>query len=516
MNSKMNDDGRDNRIAQNSIALTIRMIIVLCINLYTTRVLLNALGVEDYGIYNVVCGFVSMLSFLSTAISNGIQRFYNVELAKENIEGGINVFNASLAIQTLLAIIIIIILETIGVWYLSNNIVIPIERISAAQIVFQCSVLSFVLAIMQTPFSAAIIAHERMNFYALVSVLNAILNLIIVIITNSSKHDRLILYAILTTTINIITLLANVFYSRNKFVEIKFKKSIDKNIFKQMIGFSSWNIFGTFSSISLDQGMNLMLNLSFGPVVNAARGIAMQIRGGLQSFVSNLTIPIRPQVIQSYICEDTKRTMGLTYSISKLSCFCLYMIALPILLEIHFVLTYWLKGNVPEHTASFVFIIIGITLINNLNSAISGIVHASGKMKRYQLTTSAVSLSSIPACYILLKFGGSAEIALITNLFFIFLSQCVALIILKSIINYEISTYLKNVILPFFKILAVSIWIPLILRITMPWGWFRFLAVCITSETIVLISISAIGLNTQEKYIVKSLFNKLIKEHGQK
>lgn len=509
----MNDNASGNkRIARNSIFLSIRMVFVLCINLYTTRAVLNALGVEDYGVYNVVCGCVSMFSFLSTAISNGIQRFFNFELAKNGIEGGKKVYNTALLIQFILAILFFAILETVGLWYLNNHVVVPLGRENAAFWNFQFAVLSFILIVIQSPFSAAIMAHEKMDYYAIISVSNAVLNLLVVLILDLFSFDKLVLYGSLILLVNITTFLMNIIYARLSFAEIRIERLFDRKLLREMIGFSGWNVFGSFSGIMMDQGMNLLLNSFFGPVVNAARGVTMQIRGGLQSFVQNITIPIRPQVIQSYAKGDVSRTINLTFSISKLSCLLLFALSLPILVEIDFVLDTWLKGNVPEHTSTFAFIVIAITFINNLNSAVSGVVHASGKMRNYQVSTSLVALLSLPVCYLVLRYGASPELAMCISFLFIALSQIVALLVLRTIVSFKLRYYLEQVILPVVKVAIVCIWMPVILHIYVQEGFLRFASIIVASEICVIPAAYYLALNNTEKTLIKELLLKLMKK----
>ena len=510
----MSDTSANNkRIARNSIFLSLRMVFVLCITLYTARVVLQMLGVEDYGVYNVVCGFVSMFTFLSTSLSNGIQRFYNYELGKNGVDGACKVYNTSLIIQIALLIIIIIISETFGLWYMYSKMVIPESRMIAAQWIFQFSIFSFAFVILQAPYMAAVMAHEKMDYFAIVSVLDAIFKLAIVFVVPCFRGDNLILYGFLVTLISVFNFLCYCLYSKAKFPEIKIKHTFDKNLFKDMLGFSGWNIFGSFSGVMKEQGINLVINLFFGPVVNAARGIAAQVNNGLQGFVTTITTPVRPQVIQSFAKGDVKRTMRLTYSISKLSCMFLYLMALPVVFEIDFILKLWLGNNIPEHTNKFVIIIIIISFLNNLNSAVSGVVHASGKMKTYQLSTSLIASLCIPFSYIILYLGYSAEWALWMVFITMVLAQFVALLVLKTIVNYSLFDYLKKVLIPLFMVVLSTIWIPFSINSMVSEGWIRlvintFLCIVIITTSIYLIGFS----NTERMLFNQMVLNKLKKQ----
>lgn len=494
------------RIAKNTLFLSIRMVIVLGINLYATRAILNMMGIEDYGIYNLVCGFVSMFTFLSTSMSNAIQRFYNYELGKNGLTGARNVYNTSLLVQILFALLIVLFTEIIGLWYLNHKMIIPDNRIFAAQSLFHFSIASFFFIIIKSPFLASVMAHEKMDFYAIVSVLDAIIKLLIILIIPYLYGDRLILYGALLTFISFTDFIIYYIYAKRHFSEITFNWHFDKELFKQMLSFSGWNIFGTFSGVMKEQGINLVINLFYGPVVNAARGVAAQVNSGLQSFISTLSTPVRPQVIQSYATGNVSRTMTLTYSISKLTCLFLYLITLPIIYEIDYILHLWLGDNVPEYASIFVIIIILTSFINNLNSAISGVVHASGKMKVYQLTTSIMALSSIPLSYYSLKLGLPPETALWIVLITMLLVQIVALLVLKNIIKYSIKEYLSRVIIPILKVIICTIWIPyFIIRLSSP-NFTRLIIVFLTSTTLTSVIIYFLGLNNDERKLLLKVF----------
>lgn len=500
------------RIAKNTILLSIRMIFVLCLNLYTTRVTLDALGVNDFGIYNVVCGFVSMFTFLNTSMSNGIQRFFNFELGKNGVDGARKVYVTSLVVQGLLLLIILLLTETFGLWYLNNKMVIPVERFVAAQWIFQFSIISFVFVIMQVPYGASIMAHEHMSYYAFIGIMDAVLKLIIVLlIPYAVDTDRLILYGFLLMMISVLNFALAFIYSRSKFEEIRIKPLFDKTLFKSMLSFSGWNIFGTFSNMMREQGLNVILNLFFGPVVNAARGVAYQVASGLQGLVANVSTAIRPQMVQSYAQGNTTRTITLMFSLSKIGICVLYIVAYPILLEIDFVLNLWLKNDVPLHTSSFVIIVVLISFLNNLNSAVSGVVHATGKMRNYQVIGSLITLSSIPVAYYALKIGSNPNSVFWISFVFTGFMQVASLFILRSLVHFSLRKYAKEVLLPFVVVVATSFIIPLILCYFMQYGWTRFILVLFFSVATSSLSLYFLGLNKKEKDLINSIISKVIK-----
>ena len=506
LSSIMSNSENNKRIAKNSLFMSIRMVIVLAITLYTSRVILGVLGVEDYGVYNVVAGFVTMFGFFNSSLSNGIQRFYNFELGKNGVEGARRVYNMALLIQILLALIIVLPTEFLGLWYLHNKMVIPEGRMFAAEWIFQLSLLTFVLHIIQVPYTAAVMAHERMDFYAVVSIINVLISLGAVFLIPHLGGDALILYGALIALIALITLVLYIGYAKINFKEIVIEKVFRLSLFKEMLSFSGWNIFGTLGQMMKDQGVNLILNFFFGPIVNAARGIANQVNGGLQSFVANITVPVRPQVVQSYATGDVERSLSLTYTISKLSCYFLLLMALPIMLEIDFVLKVWLGDNVPEHTSIFVVIIVLNSFINNLNAAVSGVVHASGKMKTYQLCGGTISLASVAVVYIAMLIWDIPSIALIVLLTLDIVRQFVALIILKSIVNeFSLKAYLFDVLIPLLLVVFFALIIPMCAHYYMTDGILRFLIVFIVTFFSVLMSIYIVGLNKNEKKIIRQI-----------
>ena len=491
--------------------MSIRMVVILLISLYTTRVVLRALGVEDYGIYNVVAGFVSMFVFLNTSMSNAAQRFFNYELGKNGVKGAQDVYNTSLKIQLILAFFVLLTTESIGLWYLHHKMVIPAGRMFAAESVFHLSVCAMFLTIMNVPYMAAVMAHERMDFFALLGIFDVVFKLLIVVLLPFFSGDKLILYGILYLFISFLNLLFYFIYSKKNFVEIKLSHNQQKGLFKSMLSFSGWNFFGSFSSIMKEQGLNLILNLFFGPIVNAARGIANQINGALQGFVNNIAIPVRPQVVQSYAAGNYSRTMSLTYTVSKLSVFFLLIISLPIIYEIDFILKLWLGDNVPKHTNTFAIIVILISFVNNLNAAISGVIHASGKMMKYQVVTSSISLLCLPAAYIALRLGSSPEFAMIMVLLFASISQIASIKILQEIVSFPINDYLSKVIYPIILTVLLSVFITYIPHLVFDERLSRFVITLLLGLSVTSITGYYVCLNKSERIMFNQFVRDLIK-----
>ena len=496
------------RIARNSLFMSLRMVFVLSLTFYATRAILEILGEIDYGVYNTVCGFVSLFSFLNLSISNGIQRFYNFELDCHGIKGACRVYNTALRIQFLAAILLLLVIEVVGIWYINHKLVCPAERLDAAMWAFHFSAVGFTLTIIQAPYSAAIMAHEKMDFYALVSVLDAFLKLGIVFMLRFISYDSMATYAALYASINLLNLLLYAFYAKWNFPEIVFKKLIDRKLFCSMICFSGWNIFGSFSGIMKEQGINLIFNFFCGPIVNAAKALAAQINAGLMAFVSNIIIPVRPQVVQSYANQNYDRTLRLTYGVSRVTSCVITLITLPIILDTHFILHLWIK-SIPEYTDTFVIIVILISFVNNLNSAVSGVIHASGQMMLYQTVCSSVSLMCIPTAYLLLKYGYSPNYALLMVLLWTTLSQYVSLLIMKRVINFTLISYTKEVLWPLLKMIVLSAIIPTIIRLNMDEGWLRFLLIGSTSVVMTTLCSYLFAMQASEKEMIKEYVRKI-------
>ena len=491
--------------------MTIRMVIVLVIGIYTSRVLLHTLGVEDFGIYNVVCGFVSMFAFLNTSMNNGIQRYYNYELGINGEDGARKVYHCSIITQITIAIIVIVLTESIGLWYVYNKLVVPVERFETSVWIFHSAVASLLFLIIQIPYSAAIMAHEKMDYYAICSVLDIMLKLLIVLALPYIGGDNLKTYGLLIIAVSIIDFAMYFVYARRKFPELRGKYKFERGLFREMVRFSGWNLFGSFAGVMKEQGLNVILNLFFGPVVNAARGLAYQVSGGVQSFIINITTAARPQLTQSYAQGNTERTINIMYSMSKMSYLCLYMLALPVMMEVDFLLKLWLGNQVPEHTNSFVILVVGYTLVNVFNAPTSFVVHATGKMKKYQLISSVWGLLLLPASYFALYLGTEPEFVFVLNIIFMVIGQVISVIILRSLIVFSVKIYLYKVILSCALLSIFSAIPPIVTKSLIEEGFVRFVIVSLVSSISIACLSYIIVFNIAERQILKGLVYKIIK-----
>ena len=512
----MSNLNNNKRIAKNSLFMSIRMVVVLIIALYTTRAVLRILGVEDYGVYNVVCGFVSMFTFLNTSMSHGIQRFFNFELGKNGEDGANLVYNSAIIIQFVLAIIIIAVSETIGLWYIHNKMVIPEGRMIAAEWIFQFSVIGFFFVITQAPYTAAVMAHEKMDFYAMVSIMDALFKLGIVFVLEFVNGDHLIVYGFLHLLINVLNFGLYFFYCKSKFKEIHYspvwKRDGAQSMIRKMLGFSGWNVFGSFSQTMRDQGINLIMNLFYGPIVNAARGVAVQINTAVTNLVTSVITPVRPQVIQSFARNEMGRVMNLTFSISKFSLCFLFILSLPICSEIDFILSIWLGDSVPKYTSIFSIIIIATDFLLVPMNSLATLVHASGNMRNYQVIGSIVKMTSVPIAYVLLKFGYSPEWSLVMVLIFDGLGLIVGMFIIKTLMPFSIIEYFKRVVIP---ILPVFIITPLIIspiHICLKEGLNRFFIEGLIGTLCILLGLYFISMTKSERKLVDGFIYKFLKK----
>lgn len=447
-------------IAKNTLFLSLRMVFVLFVSLYTSRVFLNVLGVEDYGISNVVAGFVSMFSFLNTSLANAIQRFYNAELGKNGSKGITKVYNTSLVIQGIIALFVVALLESVGLWYLYEKMVIPSDRFEVAFWLYQFSTISAAVVIMQSPFTAAVMAYERMNTYAVISILEVILKLGFALALPYISIDRLLMYGAFYMVLSILTFLSYFIYSKKEFKELHFQRSYKKSMFKDMISFSGWNLCGTFACMIREQGLNMVLNIFFGPIVNAARGVAYQVSGALQGFVSNLSLAAKPQMVQSFATGDSSRTIKLMYTMSKFSFIFLFVLSVPVIFNIDYILHLWLGNVVPDHAANFVILVIITNFMNNLNAPLSNVVYATGKMRNYEVTFSVINLLIIPISFIVLKLGAPAEMAFIVYLVMTVFVQIGCLLVIQTLTKISLSDYFMSLIVPI--VIVACITLPLI------------------------------------------------------
>ena len=488
------------------------MFFILIVSLYTSRVVLNVLGVSDYGVYNVVAGFVLLFGFLNATLSSSMQRFYNYEGGKRGIDGYKDVYCTGFWIHLFLAFIIFIILESFGVWYINNVMVIDDARLVAANYLFHFSAISMVLVILQVPYLSAIIAKECMDYYAVVSIVDVILKLIIILALPYIPQDKLIIYGAMSLIIAFADFLMYYVYCKRKFLFIKLSTTIDKQIFKELLLFSSWNLIGTFAVLLKGQGLNLLLNNFFSTIVNAARGVAFQVNGAISGFTNNLATAFRPQIVDSYAKDDRQRTQMLMFAESKFCYSLIIVLILPVSLEIDYLLSLWLGNAIPPQTNSFTILVLIDLLLGTLNAPVTQIAFATGKIRNYQILNSTINLLVIPFCFILLKVGYAAESVFVITILSTAINQIVCLILLHKIFKYSYLKYLYDVFLPCLGMTIFLPIIPLLIRLNMEESFLRFLLVGMLDVFMALLLTYYIILNKSEKSLItKYLYKKYAK-----
>lgn len=497
------------RIAKNTLMLYFRMILTMLVSLYTSRVILNTLGVEDYGIYNVVGGVVTMFAFFNGAMSSATQRFLSFELGKGDFVKLRKTFNAAQMIHIGIAVLIFILSETVGLWFVKTYLVIPPERMEAALWVYHFSVLSFMISIIQVPYNAMIISHERMHIYAYFSILEVSLKLLIVFILTWISFDKLKLYGILLFAITLIITAAYRIYALKHFKETKFQLVKDKVLYKTLISFSGWSLFGSVANVAKGQGVTIILNIFFGPVVNAARAIASQVQSAVYTFVSNFQIAINPQIIKSF-AEGSKEYMySLIFRSAKFSFYLLFIITLPIILEIDQILFLWLK-TIPEMTSLFTIFTLIIIQLWALSNPLVIAIQATGNIRLFQIISGTTMILILPLSYIFFRFGYPPILAYLIDLLVELILLFVRLLFVKKLINFPFKHFLKDVIVKNVFIVLISIFIPIIIVKYMEVSILRLIIVFCVSILCSVIIIYYFGLLKAERSYLKSIIKKFL------
>lgn len=496
-----NTSDNNKRIAKNTLLLYFRMLFMMAVSLYTSRIVLNALGVEDFGIYNVVGGVVTMFSMLSGSLSSAITRFITYELGVGNQENLKKIFSSAVTIQIGLAILIVLLAEAVGVWFLNIKMNIPEARMVAANWVFQFSILTFAINLISVPYNASIIAHERMSAFAYISILEAMGKLAIAYLIMVSPMDRLVFYAILMCTVALIVRFVYGIYCKRHFEECTYRFIFDKDLLKRMFGFAGWNFIGATSSVLRDQGGNVVINLFCGPAANAARGIAFQVNNAINGFVTNFITALNPQITKSYATGDHDYMMTLIFQGARLSFYMLLLLSLPVLINTHYILGLWLK-TVPEHAVLFVQLVLVFAMSESISQPLITAMLATGKIRTYQLVVGGLQMMNLPVSYILLRMGMFPETVLVVA---ITISQCclaARLIMLRDMIGLSIRKYMKKVYLNVLTVTVITAIIPSLLTIQLEETLLDFVLLCLTSLICTGIVIYYIGCNKAERQFI--------------
>lgn len=487
------------RIAKNTIFLYIRMMVVMLVSLFTSRVILNTLGATDYGIYNVVGGIVTIVSFLNSALGASTSRFLTFALGEKNIQKQKSTFGACLNLHIGIALLVLILGETVGLWFFYEKMVIPDERMVAAFWVYQFSILTTMVSFTQVPYNASLIAHEEMSIYAYVGLYEALSRLIIAYLITISPIDKLVFYGLLLLINTIVVQLFYRWYAVKHFEECRFSLVKDKVLYKRLLSYGGWDLFGNLALVCQGEGVNLLLNVFFGPVVNAARAIAFQIQGAVTQFVSNFMTAVRPQVIKNYAEGNVDKMYTMTFYAAKFSYILMLALVVPIIYEIRFILGIWLGDAVPDETALFAVIVLMTYTWRTFHIAALMPYHAIGKIKTGNVTIGSLMIATLPIGYVLFKCGCPAYSVFLA----IFAVEIVGMFAIYWLIHrYEYFPYkyvFTRILMPCGLVTIFTIIVPTFITHLMNDGWARLIIVGISTEFSLLLSALYLGLNKEER-----------------
>lgn len=471
---------------------------MMTISFFTTRLTLHALGVTDYGVNNVVGGLVSMFSLLSNSLSSATGRFLTFGLGEGDMNKLKKTFSMSVNIHIVLALIVVIAIETIGVWFLDHKMTIPADRLTAANWVLQCSVIAFVVGLFSVPYNAAIIAHEKMSAFAYMTIFDAISRLLIVFGIYYYSGDRLILFAILTLAQSLIRQLIYQIYCRRKFEECSYRWGWDGQLGKNMFSFAGWNFIGCTAGLMKDQGVNIVINLFADPTVNAARGIAMQVNGIVCQFIGNFTMALNPQIIKDYAANELDQMHKLIFWGTRLSYYLFMFLSIPIFFEIEKILQIWL-GQVPEHTVLFARLVLVLSLSEIISNTLITAQMATGNIRNYQIVVGGILLLNLPVSYLLLRIGLLPEITVAVAIIISQIALIARLWFLRSMIKLSARQFLQHVYINVLGVTAIATLAPLICYCTMSPDYIRLFVLSAVSCISSGLAIYYVGCNKEER-----------------
>lgn len=486
------------RIVKNTMYLYMRMFVILIVSLYTSRVILHVLGVSDYGIYNIIAGVVVLFSFINGALTSATQRYLNFYIGKRDEKKTHDVFCMSMNIYIVLSIVFLILAETVGLWFVNTQINIPEDRMVAANWVYQFTVFSFMLNLTRIPYNATLIAYEKMDFYAYLSLFDVILKLIIVYLLYISPGDKLIVYGFLFMLTDLIDNVIYRIYCKRKFITATYKYVWKKDMFRSLLSFSGWSLLGNAASVFVQQGLNILVNIFYGVTLNAALGIANQVAGKVTQFFSNFQTAFNPQIVKYY--AEGKRTdfFNLIYRSSRLSYYLMLIVAFPLILKIDVILSLWLV-DVPKYTGIFCQLILVYYLIEALTGPLWMSVQATGNIKLYQILVSTANFLNLPLIYVSLKLNFPVwtvwGIRIIIDLI-IYLVRC---IFLNIKVDMSLCEYFKEVLQPVFWVTLISLPIPILFEQMVEGYYSNFIGSIILALICTAIATFFIGLKKGER-----------------
>jgi O-antigen/teichoic acid export membrane protein len=503
------------RIAKNTLMLYFRQILIMLVSLYTVRVVLNTLGAEDYGIYNVVAGVVTMFGFLSNSMASASQRYFSFEIGRNDYEQLEKTFSLSLTIYLFIGLLILLLAETIGLWFVNNKLVIPVARIGAARWIYQFAILSFLLTMITTPYMASVIAHENMSVYAYVSILEATLRLLIVYILQMIAVDKLKLYGLLMFAVTFVNTGIYRFLCAKRYKECGFRFYWNRELFKGIIGFTGWSMFGSLTGIIRNQAVTILLNQFFNPVTVAARGIALQINGAVSSFSQNFSTALQPQIVKTYSAGEKERMFRLIADGARTTWFLLFLFALPLVLEMPFVLALWLK-NPPEYTVVFTRLAVIDVLVNSISLPLMTAARAPGKMKLYESVLGSIQICCFVLTWIALILGAPAESSMLVSIGISGVMFFARLLIVRKLISYPLRYFFHKALVPVCAVTAAAAALPVAAYILLKQSLIRFCIVTPASVVSACFWMYVIGLNAAERIQIKRLLRRKLERFHKK
>lgn len=490
------------RIAKNTLLLYLRTIFVMAISLYTSRIVLQALGVEDYGIYNVVGGIVSMFSLISGSLSGSISRFITYELGHGDKEKLKRIFSTGINIQLFLSLLIVLLAETVGFWFLNFKMNIPTERMGAANWVLHCSALAFVINLISVPYNAVIVAHEKMSAFAYISIFDALLKLLVAYLIIYTSWDKLIYYSILYVVVAIILRLVYGIYCTRNFVESRYQWVHDNNLIKEMSGFAGWTFFSSTAYLFNTQGVNILINLFFNVGINAARGIATQVQSAMMQFVTNFTTAINPQITKLYAAGNITEMKKLVIRGAKFTGLLSLILFLPVLMETDYILQLWLV-EVPDHTAAFIRLAIIGTMIDYLGNTLYTACMATGRIRRYVILITSVGCLVFPLTLLCFYLGAPVESTyVIFAVVYIFVDAS-RLYIMRGLLSFPVGVFIREVVIRILIVSAMAIVLPIAIVMIYPQSFLRLVLTTIITILSSSLATYYIGLTFNERIVVK-------------
>jgi len=499
------------RIAKNTLFLYARMLVLMLISLFTSRVVLDSLGEANYGIYNVVGGIVVIFGFISGPLSGAISRFLTFELGTGNKERLSTIFSTSVNIQILMSIVVAIICEVIGVWFLNTQMNIPPDRYDAANFVLHCSIIAFVIGLISVPYNATIISHEKMNVFAYIGILEAVLKLAIAYLIYISTVDKLKLYAALIVLVALLVCIIYGLYCNRHFEEAKYRMILDKSLFKEMSSYAGWSLFGNTAFMLNTQGVNMLINVFFGVKMNAARAVAVQIEGAVTQFVNNFMTALNPQIIKSYAAKDYSFLFKLVDRGTRFSYYIMFIFVVPIILEADTILSIWLK-QVPEDTAVFTRLVLIGTLTTVMGNSMLTAIQATGDIKRYEIEVTTLGCMVFPLTWIAYKLGAPAYATYVIYAVIYYNLNFIRLAILKRKMDFPVRHFIKWVMMRLMAVSILCFIIPSAVVLLMEPSFSRLIVTTIISLLWSAGCIYYLGMDKEERmFIYKKIVSLVLK-----